>query len=174
MVFSLVCTGANLRSCPSTLYSLPKKNAWSQVIQEQSVSIVWISAVSSLYPEYRWRTIASPALLTSSPQIKILHTHQVLQRETIFPVTPRSKWLGRLSLKYTRKCLETWMKNSKQNSPYISYIWLFHDKNSPSWWCFLRNSRTGSKPSRRLTTQHNDKLKRKNLTLKILSVPIPE
>lgn len=161
MVFSLVCTGANLRSCPSTLYSLPKKKRL-------------IEGYTRAVRKHRWRTIASPALLTSSPQIKILHTHQVLQRETIFPVTPRSKWLGRLSLKYTRKCLETWMKNSKQNSPYISYIWLFHDKNSPSWWCFLRNSRTGSKPSRRLTTQHNDKLKRKNLTLKILSVPIPE
>lgn len=136
-----------------------KKPAWSKVIQEQSVSTD--DERSPLLRCWRHR-----------PRLKFC-TLQVLQRETIFPVTPKSEWLGRLSLKYTRKCLETWMKNSKQNSPYISYIWLFHDKNSPSWWCFLRNSRTGSKPSRRLTTQHNDKLKRKNLTLKIL-VPIPE
>ena len=29
------------------------------------------------------------------------------------------------------------------------YTWVLHGKNCPSWWCFLGNFWTGSKPSRR-------------------------
>ena len=41
------------------------------------------------------------------------------------------------------------------------YTWLLHGKNCPSWWCFLRNFLTTSKPSRRSITAAKRKEKEK-------------
>ena len=82
------------------------------------------------------------SLLTSSPMIKIriIYT-QILQKANIFPKIPRSEWVAQCT-KMLRNLSElTWSKN-------FCNTCLHHSKNCPSWWCFLRNFLTRSKPSR--------------------------
>ena len=59
---------------------------------------------------------------------KIGNTYtQVMQKENIFPMIHRTKWLGQFSLKYTRKISDIWVKNSEQNFPQLQefLIWEF-------------------------------------------------
>ena len=57
-------------------------------------------------------------------KIGITYT-QFLQEEKIFPLMPRSEWLGQLSLKYVQILVENWVKNLEQNFPelHLANIW---------------------------------------------------
>lgn len=55
---------------------------------------------------------------------------KVLQEEKIFSMISTSEWSGQWGLKYSRKCSEIRVKNSKQN--FLDYAWLLHASlNSP-------------------------------------------
>ena len=86
-------------------------------------------------------------IITSDQNWHHLYSSSAGQEEKIFPLIPRSEWLAQWSLRYAWKCLEIWVRNSRQNflrlhlaTPRSSYL------ATPK---FFRNFWTGSKPSRR-------------------------
>ena len=112
-----------------------------------------------------WRALAFLPLLTSSilTKIGIIHMYaQLLQKEKIFPVRPRSERSAEWSIRYAQKCSKcskSGAENSHQNL--LPLHWLLHGKNCLSRWRFLRSFLTASKPSRRSITTAKRKEKEK-------------
>ena len=77
---------------------------------------------------------------------------QLMHKEKIFPMMPRSEWSAEWSLRYAQKCPKSWAKNTTQSKVSSHYTWLLYVKNCPSRWRFLRSFLTASKPSRRSIT----------------------
>lgn len=90
-------------------------------------------------------------------QIYIMYA-LVLQEGRIFPMVPRSAWLGQLSQKCAWKCSKIPIKT--QSKIAFNYTWLLCDKNFLYWWCFPGNFWTKT-CSRRSTTAPKDKKRKK-------------
>ena len=108
-----------------------------------------------------WRALAFLPLLTSSllTKIHIIYT-QLLQKEKISPVMPRSEWLAEWSLKYAQECSKSWVKNSEQN--FLPLHVATRGSNLPRLdEAFLEVFLTPREPSRRPITAAKRKKRRK-------------
>ena len=147
-------------------YLIKRFRCWSRIIR---INRCWQriyrrkgskSIDSSAARNRPWRTLAFLPLLTSSLLTKIGSVYtQLLQKEKIFPMMPRSEWSAEWSLRYSQKCSKTWVKTQSKIS--CHYTCLLHAKSYPSRWHFLRSFLTTSKPNRSSITAAKRKEKEK-------------
>ena len=119
----------------------------------------WYWPLFHLWHHHLW-----PKLPVVSPR----YIPKFCVRKIFLPLIPRPVWLDQLIMnQLSRKMLRSWSEKLEGEISLI-YTWLLCSKNFPTWWCFLKNSWTGSKHRRMSTTaaKREEKEKKGKQTLK--------